>query len=42
MVNYMGRTYPPIPLAPTLYRLFFFLLVLLVEITTFSLLTLPP
>jgi hypothetical protein len=38
----MGRTYPPIPPAPTLYRLLFFLPLFLVEISTFSLLTLSP
>lgn len=38
----MGKTYPPIPPAPTLYRLLFFLPLFLVEISTFSLLTLSP
>jgi hypothetical protein len=38
----MTRTYPPIPPAPTLYRLLFFLPLFLVEISTFSLLTLSP
>jgi hypothetical protein len=38
----MARTYPPIPPAPTLYRLLFFLPLFLVEISTFSLLTLSP
>lgn len=38
----MGRTYPPIPPAPTLFRLLFFLPLFLVEISTFSLLTLSP
>lgn len=38
----MSRTYPPIPPAPTLYRLLFFLPLFLVEISTFSLLTLSP
>ena len=36
----MGRTYPPIPPFPTLFRLLFFLPLFLVEISTFSLLTL--
>ena len=38
----MGRTYPPIPPAPNLFRLLFFLPLFLVEISTFSLLTLSP
>jgi hypothetical protein len=38
----MGRTYPPVPSAPTLFRLLFFLPLFLVEISTFSLLTLSP
>jgi hypothetical protein len=38
----MGRTYPPIPPSPTLYRLLFFLPLFVVEISTFSLLTLSP
>jgi hypothetical protein len=38
----MGRTYPPLPPAPTLFRLLFFLPLFLVEISTFSLLTLSP
>jgi hypothetical protein len=36
----MGRTYPAVPPAPTLYRLLFFLPLFLLEISTFSLLTL--
>ncbi|MGA2972981.1 MAG: hypothetical protein ABSE39_10255 [Candidatus Bathyarchaeia archaeon] len=38
----MSRTYPPIPPAPSLYRLLFFLPLFLVEISTFSFLTLSP
>jgi hypothetical protein len=38
----MGRTYPPVPPAPTLFRLLFFLPLFLVEISTLSLLTLSP
>ena len=38
----MGRTYPPIPPAPNLFRLLFFLPLFLVEVSTFSLLTLSP
>jgi len=38
----MGRTYPPIPPSPILYRLLFFLPLFVVEISTFSLLTLSP
>ena len=38
----MSRTYPPLPPAPTLFRLLFFLPLFLVEISTFSLLTLSP
>jgi hypothetical protein len=38
----MGRTYPPIPPDPTLYRLLFFLPLLLIEVSTFALLTLSP
>jgi hypothetical protein len=38
----MGRTYPPIPPSPTLYRLLFFLPLFVVEISTLSLLTLSP
>jgi hypothetical protein len=38
----MGRTYPPIPPAPNLFRLLFFLPLFVVEISTFSLLTLSP
>lgn len=38
----MGRTYPPVPPAPTLFRLLFFLPLFLVEISTSSLLTLSP
>lgn len=38
----MTRTYPPIPPFPTLFRLLFFLPLFLVEISTFSLLTLSP
>ena len=38
----MGRTYPPIPPSPNLYRLLFFLPLFIVEISTFSLLTLSP
>jgi hypothetical protein len=38
----MFRTYPPIPPSPNLYRLLFFLPLFLVEISTFSLLTLSP
>jgi hypothetical protein len=38
----MGRTYPPIPPSPTLYRLLFFMPLFIVEISTFSLLTLSP
>jgi len=38
----MGRTYPPIPPYPTLFRLLFFLPLFLVEISTLSLLTLSP
>ncbi len=38
----MGRTYPPIPPSPTLYRLLFFLPLFVVEISTFSLLALSP
>jgi len=38
----MGRTYPPIPPSPTLYRLLFFLPLFVVEVSTFSLLTLSP
>jgi hypothetical protein len=38
----MARTYPPIPPSPTLYRLLFFLPLFLVEISTFSLLTMSP
>ena len=38
----MGRTYPPIPPSPNLFRLLFFLPLFLVEISTFSLLTLSP
>jgi hypothetical protein len=38
----MGRTYPPLPPAPNLFRLLFFLPLFLVEISTFSLLTLSP
>jgi hypothetical protein len=38
----MGRTYPPIPPAPNLFRLLFFLPLFLVEISTISLLTLSP
>jgi hypothetical protein len=38
----MARTFPPIPPAPSLYRLLFFLPLFLVEISTFSLLPLSP
>jgi hypothetical protein len=38
----MGRTYPPVPPAPTLFRLLFFLPLFLVEISTFSLPALLP
>jgi hypothetical protein len=38
----MTRTYPPAPPAPTLFRPLFFLPLFLVEISTFSLLTLSP
>jgi len=38
----MARTYPPVPPAPTLFRLLFFLPLFLVEISTLSLLTLSP
>jgi hypothetical protein len=38
----MARAFPPIPPEPNLYRLLFFLPRLLVEISTFSLLTLSP
>jgi len=38
----MGRTYPPIPPSPTLFRLLFFLPLFLVELSTFSLLALSP
>jgi len=38
----MGRTYPAVPPYPTLFRLVFFLPLFLVEISTFSLLTLSP
>jgi hypothetical protein len=38
----MGRTYPPIPPTPNLFRLLFFLPLFLVEVSTFSLLTLSP
>jgi hypothetical protein len=38
----MGRTYPPVPPAPNLFRLLFFLPLFLVEISTFSLLTFSP
>jgi hypothetical protein len=38
----MGRTYPPVPPATTLFRLLFLLPLFLVEISTFSLLTLSP
>lgn len=38
----MGRTYPAVPPAPTLFRLLFFLPLFLVEISTFSLLALSP
>jgi hypothetical protein len=38
----MGRTYPAVPPAPTLFRLLFFLPLFLVEISTFLLLTLSP
>ena len=38
----MNRTYPPIPPAPALFRLLFFLPLFLVEISTFSLLTISP
>lgn len=38
----MGRTYPPVPPYPTLFRLLFFLPLFLVEISTISLLTLSP
>jgi hypothetical protein len=38
----MGRTYPALPPAPTLFRLLFFLPLFLVELSTFSLLTLSP
>jgi hypothetical protein len=38
----MERTFPPIPPYPLLYRLLFFLPLFIVEISTFSLLTLSP
>ena len=38
----MNRTFPPIPPNPTLFRLLFFLPLFLVEVSTFSLLTLSP
>jgi hypothetical protein len=38
----MGRTYPPVPPYPTLFRLLFFLPLFLVEISTLSLLTFSP
>ena len=38
----MGRTYPPIPPNPTLYRDIFFFPLYLVEVTTLSLLTFSP
>ena len=38
----MGRTYPPIPPDPTLYRLLFFLPLFLIEISTFALVALSP
>ncbi len=38
----MTRTYPPIPPAPNLFRLLFFLPLFLVEVSTFSLLALSP
>lgn len=38
----MGRTYPPIPPDPTLYRLLFFLPLYLVELSTFGMLALLP
>ena len=38
----LTRIYPPIPPSPTLFRLLFFLPLFLVEISTFSLLTLSP
>jgi hypothetical protein len=38
----MSRTFPPIPPNPTLFRLLFFLPLFLVEVSTFSLLTLSP
>ncbi len=38
----MGRTYPPIPPDPTLYRLLFFLPLFLVEVSTFAVLALTP
>lgn len=38
----MGKTYPPIPPLPMLYRGLFFLPLFLVELTTISLLTLLP
>jgi hypothetical protein len=38
----MDRTYPPVPPAPILFRLLFFLPLFLVQISTFSLLTLSP
>ena len=38
----MGRTYPPIPPDPALYRVLFFAPLFLVEITTLSLLALSP
>ena len=38
----LNRIYPPIPPSPILFRLLFFLPLFLVEISTFSLLTLSP
>jgi hypothetical protein len=38
----MGRTYPPLPPDPTLYRLLFFLPLFLVAVSTFAVLSLSP
>jgi hypothetical protein len=38
----MGRTYPPVPPNPTLYRALFFLPLFMIELSTISLLTLLP
>jgi hypothetical protein len=38
----MGRTYPPVPPDPTLYRLAYFVPLVAVEVSTYALLTLSP